>query len=169
MALIDFNRCLGPAEFECPADSAFVLETEPIPAQVLVQKLVFLHPTGVDAPLGATVARVLRQQRMLPGDATDVLLESVRVGVSELIAQPAEGSGAVPGVSVEAFSGVGSPSDGLFGGGGFVVVPGQRLRLAFRSRSKTSRRIRLAVVVLPMIPAATQAIKPLVGDGGGGS
>ncbi len=156
MALIDLDRCLGPTEFLCAADSTSVIEVELPPIPILLRRIVFLHPTGIDAPLDAVVRRVLRQQRLLPGTAADLTMRSMRIGATELIAQLSDDDPAEivveTGIPIEAFLGVGV-AEGLLCGG-YVTAPSQRLGFSFCSRSTTrGARIRLAVLVATIAPS----------------
>lgn len=154
MALINLGYCLGPTEFVCPAnlvEVSFEVELS-MSTKIILQKLLFLHPMGIDAPLDATVRRVLKQHRMLPGSAPRTRIHSIRFGVQEMIVQPLEGdpvdSGGIP---VETFSGVGNATDSVLAG--FAAMNGERLGFTLRNHSDRDSRVRFAVLVRPIVSA----------------
>lgn len=179
MALIDLDACLGPTEFVCPARATVEVGVPSI--SLLLRKLLFLHPTGVDAPLDARVRRVLRQQRLLPGAAAWATVNSVRVGTLEMIVQPVrplvqltgnemvvlptdEDGQDSRGIPVEAFSGVGGLSSAVLNG---VVAPaGKRIGFTFRNHSDKNGRLRFAVLVTRMANLGGAATPPHPPDGG---
>jgi len=160
MALINLGYCLGPTEFVCPASLAEVSFEVELSTKIILQKLLFLHPMGIDAPLDATVRRVLKQHRMLPGSAPQTRIHSIRFGIQEMIVQPMEGdpvgSGGIP---VEAFSGVGNATDGVLAD--LAATNGERLGFTLRNHSDKDSRVRFAVLVRPIVSAPV--VEPVEG------